>query len=171
MRITRTEEGSLYGKYYVRPYKRTYTQPLHNFLVSRLYHRIWERCTWRIYRYLENLRERFSKPRGLWIPYTNRQDIRCDHLHRKGQIELSMEIGQPEKPHFHPRDIDMLHIALGTFLQDHPDFWNGKGLTSAEALYDALSNLVYGVRDEPKIGEDNAGASRNAERKTLRGED
>ena len=87
MRITRTEKNWISAnKDGMKRFHMTYTQPLQNYIIAKLYHHVWERFTWRIYRFIEKR----MKPSDDWtyIPLTNRQDIRCDYLHFKNRIVL-----------------------------------------------------------------------------------
>lgn len=95
MIVTRQAHGHTYGiKTKVRtPYTSTYTQPLHNYIIAKLYHK-WERLTWPFFRFLE---KRVHIPNDLdYIPYTNRQDIRCYFLHEKNKIILNTIRGEEE---------------------------------------------------------------------------
>jgi len=48
MRVTATEYGTSGNSEMVRAYQRIYTQPLHNYLISKAF-RLWVTCAWRVY--------------------------------------------------------------------------------------------------------------------------
>src|SRR6266540_1001524 len=96
MRIQRTEHGKIYSRTTITPYMATYTQPLHNAALAWLYHHVWEHCSWRIYRLIEKLINQNARAfrEDLYIPLTNRQDIRCYHLSHKNRVEVNRVIGE-----------------------------------------------------------------------------
>lgn len=82
-----------------------YHQPLFKRLKGRLYHKVWERLTWKLYRRIE--KSKFYKRRvdrdwdkqdaPFFIPLTNRQDIRCHYLTHDtrefiGMVEIPEEL-------------------------------------------------------------------------------
>src|SRR5258706_12271041 len=99
LRETKTEKGKVYGQGYDQTYTCTYTQPVYNLIISELYHHIWEKLTWRIYRKIEKLTNQNKRfidsfdEVDVYIPLTNRQDIRCDHLRQKNRIVVGTEYG------------------------------------------------------------------------------
>jgi len=95
MRITGTERGTiwgLHGKQSKQKYVSTYTQPIQNYVVSWLYHHIWEKISWRFFRYLEKFQHELDiGAETINTPFTNRQDLRCDRLSHKNKIILKTE--------------------------------------------------------------------------------
>lgn len=91
----RVEHGHIYStKANTRtPYITTYTQPLRNVVVAWLYYYVWEKLTGRLYRFLE--KRVYISNDWLWIPYTNRQDIRCYHLRQKNRKVIETIKGSP----------------------------------------------------------------------------
>jgi hypothetical protein len=66
-------------------------QPPFNLLVALMYHRIWEKISWRGFRIVEPLHQAiFEKDDDFYIPLTNRQDLRCDDLQHKGRKTLAL---------------------------------------------------------------------------------
>ena len=86
-----------------------YSQPWRYYWIARAYHR-WDMFSWRIYRPLEKPLAAWHKRRCnddcttvyeqpdlktgaskicFYIPLTNRQDLRCEHLHRKHYTHLT----------------------------------------------------------------------------------
>jgi len=92
VRVTRLHHGHTYSvKTKTRtPYTETYTQPIHNVIMAKLYHK-WERLTWKLYRFIEQ-RVDFRDD----IPYTNRQDIRCFFLNEKNRVIIDTKYGEEE---------------------------------------------------------------------------
>jgi hypothetical protein len=46
-------------------------------------------------------------------------------------------------------EIDRLHTALGTFLQDYPNYWRDEAWERADKLQEKLAYLVYGSGPMP----------------------
>lgn len=103
MRITRIERGDVSGQYYTGRYVEVYTQPISRVVVAWLYHHLWERVTWRFYRWLWKAVP--HKPQWIEfgdgqvyddaVPYVNRQDERCFDLSHTGRIEISETYDPP----------------------------------------------------------------------------
>src|SRR2546423_10751331 len=96
--ITYKEKGHAYGRDYIQDYVDIYTQPLHNRIMAWLYHSIWEKLTWRIYRLIEKrwpVKDRYEDKQDIiGIPLTNRQDLRCFDLHRKNRVTIEVIYGE-----------------------------------------------------------------------------
>lgn len=95
MKVKVIEWGNTYTIDKITPYTSIYTQPLHNVIISWLYHNVWERVTWRLYRKIEKLTKQNKRTftEDLYIPLTNRQDLRCYYLHHKNRIVISTTYG------------------------------------------------------------------------------
>ena len=48
-------------------------------------------------------------------------------------------------------DVDRLHTALGTFLQDYPDYWRDDARKRADQLQENLARLVYGLEEAKPV--------------------
>jgi len=79
------EKSTAYYSDYQETYITVYDQPAHSMLVAWLYHHIWEKFTWRIWRKLERFQD---KPSFDCIPFTNRQDERCYYLTNKNRTNI-----------------------------------------------------------------------------------
>ena|SRR6266487_263054 len=100
-RITRSERGDVHhvatGDKF--PYVTTYTQPIHNIAIHWMYHHVWERATWRLWRRAERLARNMRRADDdLHIPFTNRQDIRCYFLGEKNRTVLTTTWPAGEPP-------------------------------------------------------------------------
>jgi hypothetical protein len=83
--------GKIYGRESIRPYVEMWEQPLSRWLIAHLYH-LWEQRTWKLLRKIEPLHETFFNRNDdeIFIPLTNRQDLRCADLHERGKKHLIM---------------------------------------------------------------------------------
>ncbi len=94
MRITSTEKGTVHAKTWTRPYTTTYTQPITRYLIAWLYHHIWERISWRVWRKLERFQRKSLSLDEFDIPFTNRQDLTCYYLTNKNRIVIDTAYGE-----------------------------------------------------------------------------
>src|SRR5882757_10276288 len=92
MRVTATEYGTSGNSEMVRAYQRIYTQPLHNYLISKAF-RLWVTCAWRVYALKDKIVWKDEDLLGSLI----RVEIKEHYLSVKNIKEISMTYG-PEYP-------------------------------------------------------------------------
>ena len=98
MMIKGHSAGKAYGRTSVAPYVEIWEQPLLSWLIAHAYG-FWERHTWKLLRRMEKPHEKIFNRNDddLYLPLTNRQDIRCDdlmHHKRKTLIILYLNTEQ-----------------------------------------------------------------------------
>lgn len=83
--------GKAHRRDEVIPFVDIWEQPVMCWLVSQAYHRVWQKISRPTVRWLGKWHQKIYEDRDdLYIPLTNRQDIRCDRLVHKRRTNLAI---------------------------------------------------------------------------------
>src|SRR5882757_7900523 len=95
MRLVRSETGNRYAINYKQSYTEVYSQPVLRYFIAWLYHKYdMNKLVWKFWRFFERYQD--SSDEWSYIPYTARQDMRCDDLRHKGRITIERTYGPKE---------------------------------------------------------------------------
>jgi len=83
--------GMAYRREDTIPYVEIWQQPFWRWLIAQAYH-LWEKISWRGFRLIEKYHEDLFKKKDddFFIPLTNRQDLKCEHLTHKKRDTLAV---------------------------------------------------------------------------------